>query len=121
MGKIWGEPVLTERNEPKEGIVAKNGAEIAAEPTVVGLFGVEGAIIVSALFTELNRCELAWYEIDMEWHEGCDYEGKDGSQDKCGHYEIGNFVIEGIGVAESTSNNGVACGNNRDAGQRTME
>ncbi len=50
---------LTEGNKPKEGIMAENGDQVAAEAQVVRHLVVESVILLVALLTELDRGELA--------------------------------------------------------------
>lgn len=69
--------ILTERNEPEEGVGAEDSRQILAEATVKWLPRVECAILLAALFAELDRCEAARDEVHVERQEGRDDEGKD--------------------------------------------
>jgi hypothetical protein len=46
---------LTDRDEPKEGVVTEHVAHIIAEATVIGLLHVEGLVFLIALLAKLNR------------------------------------------------------------------
>ena len=62
--------ILTERNEPEEGIVAQNCAEIVAETAIIWFASMEGVVVFTALFAEFNRCVLVADKVDVEAEEG---------------------------------------------------
>ena len=68
--------ILTERNEPEEGIVAQNCAEIVAETAIIWLLCMECAIIIASFLTELDSRVATRDQIEMEGHERGDYEGE---------------------------------------------
>jgi len=113
--------LLTERYEPEEGVVSEDSVEVLAVTTVVGLFRVEGVVVLTALLAELNGGELAGDKVEVEDEEASDDEGKHTGQDVRCHHKVGDFVIKGIGVAHSSSQDRVACCHNQEGGHRAVE
>ena len=99
---------LTEWDEPEEGIVAEDGGQVAAETPVIRLSCVESLVFLATLLAELNGCELAGDQVEVESHEGCDDKCQDAGQDVGSHDEVADFVVKSVGVAQSTRNDRVA-------------
>jgi len=55
--------ILTEGNEPEEGIVTENRGQVAAEASVVGLLRVECIVFFASLLAEFDGRELAGNQV----------------------------------------------------------
>ena len=61
--------ILTERNEPKERVVAENSAEVLAESAIIRFASMECVVVFTTLFTEFYRCVLVADEVNVEAEE----------------------------------------------------
>ena len=61
--------VLTERNEPEEGVVAENSAEVLAESAIIRFASMEGVVVFTALLTEFYSGVLVADEVNVEAEE----------------------------------------------------
>ena len=112
---------LTEGNDPEERVMTKNGDEIGTEAQVVRHSVMESVVLFVALLTELDSGELARDQVQVERHEGSDDEGEDAGQDVGRHHEVAHLVVEGLWVAHSASDHGVARRHDQDCCHRTVE
>ena len=76
---------------------------------------------LTALLAELDCGEHAADEVEVERHEGSNYEGEDASEDISCHDEVAHFIVKSIRMAKSTRNDRIAGRNNQQAGHRAVE
>ena len=113
--------VREERNEPKEGIVAQNGRQVATEAPIIWLPCVESVVFFASLLAEFDSGELAADQVEVECHKGRDDEGEDAGQDVGCHDEVAHFVVEGVWVAQRARDDRVAGRNDQQAGHGAVE
>lgn len=70
---LYAVKILTERYEPKEGIVSEDGSKILAKAAIVWLSQMESILFFISLLTKLDCRVLARNEVNMEAEE----EGED--------------------------------------------
>jgi len=65
--------LLTERNEPEEGVVAEDSTEVLAESAIIRFASVEGVVVFAALLAEFDGGVLVADEVNVEGEESRDY------------------------------------------------
>ena len=100
LGKII--KLLTKWNEPEEGVVAKNTAEVLTESAIIGFASVECIVVFTTLLTKFDCSVLVANEIHMKAEEGSDYQSKHACQDVGCHDKVSVFVVETLRIGHGT-------------------
>ena len=113
--------ILTEGNEPEEGVVAEDCTEVLAESAIIRLASVERVIVFTALLAELNSGVLVADQVNMETEECRDNEGQHAWKDERSHDEVGVLIVETLWVRDSPGQDRVRCEHDEPVGAGAVE